>query len=158
MRKITTEKFEKYIVCIILMGIINLPEYSDYWDNDPLLENSVSKIMSYSMLTIVNQFLHPEIPEAKEKEKILNSIKHILENSIIYYYPSTFLTIDERMISFRGRSKDIVYEITKPVKWGFRPYALTDAQTGYTYFFKLLEELEDNEKGKMYELINLWKL
>ena len=57
------------------------------------------------------------------------------------------------MIFFRGRSKDIVYEVTKQVKWGFRQYVLADAQTGYIYCFKLLEELEDNEKGKMYGLI-----
>ena len=88
--KITTEKLEKYIACIILMGIINIPGNSDYWNNDPLLENSVSKIVSYSMFTTVNQFLQPEKPEAKEKEKILNSIKYIMENSIIYYYPITF--------------------------------------------------------------------
>ncbi len=78
------------------MGIINLPEYADYWDNDPLLENSISKIMSHSMFTTINQILHPEIVEAKENQKILNSIKYIMENSNIHYYPSTFLTIDER--------------------------------------------------------------
>lgn len=45
MGKITIEKLGKYIGCIILMSIINLPEYSDYWDDDPLLENSVNKII-----------------------------------------------------------------------------------------------------------------
>ena len=33
------------------IGIINLQEYADDWDNDPLLENSISKIMTYSMFT-----------------------------------------------------------------------------------------------------------
>ena len=153
MGNITKEKIEKFIACIILMGIINLPEYADYWDNNPLLENSISKIMSFSMFTTINQFLHPEKVEAKENQKILNSIKHIMKNSNIYYYPSTFLTIDERMISYRGRAKNVVFEITKPVKWGFRPYVLADVQTGYSYCFKLLEDLEDNEKGKMFGLI-----
>ena len=45
MGKITIEKLVKYITCTILMSIINLTEYSDYWDNDPLLENSVNKIL-----------------------------------------------------------------------------------------------------------------
>ena len=85
------------------------------------------------MFTTINHFFHPEVVEAKENQKILNSIKHIMENSNIYYYPSTFLILDERMISYRGRAKNVVFEITKPVKWGFRPYVLTDAQTGYSY-------------------------
>ncbi len=38
MGKITKEKFEIYIAWIIRMDIINLPENSDYWDNDPLLK------------------------------------------------------------------------------------------------------------------------
>ena len=43
----TIVKIEKFIACIILTRIINLPEYADYWDNYLLLENSISKIMTY---------------------------------------------------------------------------------------------------------------
>ena len=34
--------------------------------------------MFYSMFRKINQFLHSEITQAKEKKKILNSIKHIM--------------------------------------------------------------------------------
>ena len=37
------------------------------------------------------------------------------------------------MISFRGRNENIVYEKAKPIKWGFRPYILTDLYTGYIH-------------------------
>ena len=41
-----------------------------------------------------------------------------MENSRKYFYPGTYITIDERMISYRGRAENIVYEISKPKKMG----------------------------------------
>ena len=35
------ENIEKYIACLILMGIVGLPSYHDYWDKDELLVNEV---------------------------------------------------------------------------------------------------------------------
>ena len=49
-----------------------------------------------------------------------------MENSRKYFYPGTYITIDERMISYRGRAENIVYEISNPTKWGFRPYVLAN--------------------------------
>jgi len=57
------------------------------------------------------------------------------------------------MISFMGKNGNVVYKNSKPIKWGFRPYDLADLYTGYTYCFKLLEDLYNNEFGKMYNLI-----
>ncbi len=34
-------------------------------------------------------------------------------------------------------------KISKPIKWGFRPYILADLKTGYTYEMKLLEPIEE---------------
>ena len=39
-----------------------------------------------------------------------------MENSRKYFYPVTYITIDERMISYRGRAENIVYEISKQTK------------------------------------------
>ena len=69
------------------------------------------------------------------------------------------MTKDERLISYRGRAEYIVYEISKPTKWGFRPYVLADLNTEFTYCFKLLNdnEIDDNYKddknGKMFNLV-----
>ena len=97
--------------------------------------------MTENMYKNINSFIHPEAADAKDKEKILNSIKIIMANSRKYFQPGTYITIDERMISYRGRAENIVYEISKPTKWGFRAYILEDLNTGFTYFFKLLDEI-----------------
>ena len=77
-----------------------------------------------------------------------------MNNSRKYYYPGTYLTIDERMISYRGKSQDIVFENLMPTKWSLRPYILSEASTGYTFCFKLLEELEDNKYRKNVQFSN----
>ena len=77
-----------------------------------------------------------------------------MENSRKYFYPGTYITIDERMISYRGRAENIVYEISKPTKWGFRAYVLADLNTGFTHCFKLLN---DNKLMIIIKIIKMGK-
>lgn len=70
-----------------------------------------------------------------------------------YYYPRFALTIDKHMISFIGRLKDLVYEISKPTKWGFRPYIMADNETEFIYCFNLFEDLEESINGIVLKLI-----
>ena len=67
--------------------------------------------MTESMYCSINECIHPEKGDSVGHEKILNSIKHIMKNSRKYYYPCTYLTIDERMISYRGKSVDIYMKV-----------------------------------------------
>ena len=144
--KLSYENIEKYIACLILMGIVGLPSYHDYWDKDELLLNAVKYIMKKNTFENINQFIHPEPADSKNENKILSSIKYIMQKAKLYFSPGTIVTIDERMVSYRGRSNDIVYEASKPVKWGFRPYVLADLNTGYIFEIKLLEQLEEKKK------------
>ena len=62
-----------------------------------------------------------------------------MQKAKLYFSPGTIATIDERMVSYRGRSNDIVYEVSKPVKWGFGLYVLADLNASYRFEIKLLE-------------------
>ena len=83
--EIIFEKIEKYLPCEILMGIIKMPSYKDYWENDDIFKNSNKSIMSLYMYENINTFIHPEDANLKESNKILNSIKNIIEKSQKYY-------------------------------------------------------------------------
>jgi len=78
--------------------------------------------------------------KVKEEDKIIKTIIEIMDKSKNYFNPGTFLTIDERTISFNDSSK--------PTKWGYRPYELSDKNKGYTIFMKLLQNLKENEDNK----------
>ena len=94
------------------MGIIKLSNVDDYWDKNPLSSNSISEIITENYYKNINSFIHPEAEDSKDKEKIVNSIKLIMENSRKYFYPGTYIIMDERMIFYRGRPENIVYEIS----------------------------------------------
>lgn len=50
-----------------------------------------------------------------------------------YYSPSTNCTIDEQLLSFRGRFHSRVYIPNKPDKYGIKIVMLNDVQTSYMY-------------------------
>ena len=53
------------------------------------------------------------------------------------YYPHSQLSADEAMIPFKGRSSMKQYLPMKPVKRGFKVWAMADALNGYLYDFNV---------------------
>lgn len=49
------------------------------------------------------------------------------------YEPGTNVTIDEQLLSFRGRCSFIIYIPSKPDKYGIKVVAINDAQTHYLF-------------------------
>jgi len=72
-----------------------------------------------------------------------NIIIHV-QLIIISNFLGCSVTIDERMISWQGRSNLVKYEPMKPTKWGFKPYVLAD-KNRYSYHTSLIENLENDE-------------
>ena len=68
-------------------------------------------------------------PDYWEKVEPLTS--HIREICKRVYIPGTHITIDEVMLAFRGRSKDITKFKNKPISEGFKNWVL--AEHGYVW-------------------------
>lgn len=152
--EINYSEMEKFIAIIILMGIHKLPGYKDHFSKNQILGSPAHKFLSLWIYESISGFLHASDPGSKGKDKIIKLINDIMLKSQKYYYPGTCVTIDERMISFKGKSKFVVYEPSKPTKYGFRPYVLSDYKSGYTYALQLLEDLDEiNDTSKIYNLV-----
>ena len=67
----------------------------------------------------------------------------ILENFKRHFQPFQHISIDESMISFKGRLCFIQYLPNKPHKWGIKAWVLADAKTGYTWGWKLYTGKEE---------------
>ncbi len=87
--------------------------------------------MSQNSYINANQYIHPEKADAENEDSGFYQIYNFKESAL--YIPGSHLANDERMVSYRGRHKAVVYEMTKLVKWGFRPFILGDSDNGYTY-------------------------
>ena len=61
----------------------------------------------------------------------------LLANFQRLYTPGREISIDEQMISFKGRLSFLQYMPKKPTKWGMKAFVLADSRTGYVYNWKL---------------------
>ena len=157
-RDINYSDMEKFIATLILMGLHKLPEYRDHFSKEPLLGTIAQKFLNQWSYELICSHLHASKPKTKGKDKISYLINDIISKSQKYYYPSTCVTIDERMISYKGKNKYVVYEPSKPTRFGFRPYVLSDYKSGYTYCLQLLEDLDDeeeenNDNNRIYNMV-----
>jgi hypothetical protein len=114
-----TSEMEVFLGIYLLMHTLNLPKFQDHWDENPLHRTPVKDLFPIWRFESLLSFLLFSKPGNKKMDKIIDFINYINEISKFYYYPGWDVTIDERMISFRGRSELRKYEPSKPTKWGF---------------------------------------
>ena len=71
-----------------------------------------------------------------------------------YFAPGQNISIDERMVAFKGRIGMKQYIKDKPTKWGFKLWNLL-AQTGYTYKFQVYtgKHLTQTQNGLGYDVV-----
>ena len=152
-RDINYQDIEKFIISYIIFGLYKLPTLLDHFSPNSMIKSPVTELTTAWRNKIMSSFFHASEINSKKKDKILPAINHIISISQQYYYPSTGVTIDERMVSYQGRSDYLYYCQAKPTKWGFKPYVLSDFKSGYTYSMNVLENIDTTEDGKMYNLI-----
>ena len=101
-------------------------------------------------------------------QKVDPVIDHLKEKFKSVYYPHCDVSIDEAMIPFKGRSSMKQYLPMKPVKRGFKVWAIADARNGYMYYLnvytgasggretalgeKVVLKLSDSIKGRHHQL------
>lgn len=59
--------------------------------------------------------------------------KEFINNCKLNYSLSSYATIDEMLVSFRGWSKFKIYMPNKPTKYGIKLMCITDSRTHYLY-------------------------
>ena len=152
-RDINETDIEKFIASYIIFGLYKLPTLQDHFSTQSMIKSPATELTSAWRNKIMSSFFHASECDAKRKDKIMPAIRHIMSISQKYYYPSTGVSIDERMVSYQGRSDYLYYCQAKPTKWGFKPYVLADYKSGYTYGMNVLENIDTSEDGKMYNLV-----
>ena len=141
------EEIRAYFGFMILMGINRLPEIRDYWSTDEALHYApIADRISRDRFEEITRYLHfvdrntlpargePNFSRLQRVDPIINHLKHRFKST---YYPHCQLSVDEAMIPFKGRSSMKQYLPLKPVKRGFKVWALADSLNGYLYDFNV---------------------
>lgn len=91
----------------------------------------------FSVLLSALRFDNPETRMERKKEDPTAPVSQIynkfIENCQNCYGVGESVTIDEMLVSFRGRCRFKVYMPNKPCKYGIKIMCLTDARTSYLY-------------------------
>lgn len=72
-----------------------------------------------------------------------------------YFVPGQNISIDERMVAFKGRIGMKQYIKDKPTKWGFTLWILASSDSGYTYKFQVYtgKRLTQTNNGLGYDVV-----
>lgn len=142
---ITADELKAYIGCHIIMGIHKLPRLKFYWSSDPLLRvDEIANTMTANRFEKITQNLHLNnnenvLSKTHPNHDKLHKVRPLLDllnkNIGKIYDPSSFVTIDESMIKFKGRCVLKQYMPLKPIKRGYKVWCLADAVTGFILAF-----------------------
>ena len=121
---------------MLLMGIVHLPSVDDYWKNDEVYHYSpIAGRISRNWFRELHHYLHfvdnstvapPESPEYDRLGKVRPVVEMLAGQVAAMYEPGKEVSIDEAMISFKGRSSLKQYMPLKPVKSGIKVWGRAD--------------------------------
>lgn len=102
--------------------------------------------MKRDRFSLLMKFLHLNdnesyIPKGQPGHDALYKLRPFLEPLILnfqeHYTLHREISVDETMISFKGRLGFIQYMPKKPTKWCLKAFVLSDAHNGYIYNWNL---------------------
>jgi hypothetical protein len=144
---LSVPELQAVIGILIIMGFNRLPSMRLYWSDDENFHNNrISDIMPIKRFLKIIRFLHLNdntkiLPrsslEFDRLYKIRPMIKHLNAVFPEMFSPSRFMSVDESMIAFTGRTTMKQYMPLKPIKRGFKVWVLARSVTGYMYSFDI---------------------
>ena len=131
----TIDDIYNYILLQIYFGTIKSPDIKFCWSKNIYLNQKyvVNKMTSDRYYQISKNIrwssnsTNKELKEEKYKDFLFNSVS----NSNKLYVSSNQKTIDESMVKFEGRAKNVIYMRDKPINWGFKMYVICDSINGF---------------------------
>eukprot|EP00731_Ephydatia_muelleri_P003594 Em0001g3594a len=140
------------LAIFIAMGVVGLPTQRSYWSSQwPFNNDNISSIMSSRRFELLMQFFHisspPEQPTTDKLQKIRPVMDRVVSNYMAAYIPTKDLSVDESIISFKGRLSWVQFMPKKTHKWGLKAWVLADASNGYAWNWKLYTGKQGRKEG-----------
>jgi hypothetical protein len=134
---------EKFLAIIILMGQMKKESLKDYWSTEPYFETPIfRKLMSSKRCEKFWWCLHFNANELQPHSgnrlfRIQPLLDLFLEKFKTVYKPTQQLSLDEAVISWRGRLRIRTYNSAKLTKYGLLVCVFTESTSGYIGNFKI---------------------
>lgn len=135
----------------IMMGLVKINNYKDYWSSHPGLRNKlIAQTMKRNRYDTLSQHIACSNPDKSpdlihdkahrymaKKKNPLHPMKPVWEKvrhrCLKNYRPRRELTIDEAMVKYRGFKASVrkFFMPLKPIRTGFKIYVIAESATGF---------------------------
>ncbi|XP_072049928.1 LOW QUALITY PROTEIN: uncharacterized protein [Amphiura filiformis] len=167
-KETTVEEIKAWFGIRVLMGLVRLPCTEHYWSSQPGFNNElVCRTMTKNRFDAISQHLACANPAddpdhiKEEKHRYLHMRAHPLYalqelwDSVVRrcqrkYNLKQHLAIDEAMIKYKGFKACVkkFFLPMKPIRSGFKIYAMAESNTGYMCNFLVHQYVEGGVKMK----------
>lgn len=136
---VNVSEMKGFVGILILMGIVDMPSYTDYWSND-LRYEKVASTMSLKRFQAIRRYIHFSNNELTENQsdryyKIRPLLELVRKNFLSIPEEGSY-SIDEMMVPYKGKKAGNrrQYVKNKPKKWGFKIFVRSGV-SGMIYDF-----------------------
>ncbi|XP_050300027.1 piggyBac transposable element-derived protein 4-like [Anthonomus grandis grandis] len=154
---LTLDELKAYIGILVIMGFHSLRSMRLFWSCDQNFEvTRIKNVLTVKRFLKITRFLHLNnktcMPKKREEDhdklyKVKPFLEYVTKRFKLIFCPSRFLSVDESMIKFKGRSSLRQYMPMKPIKRGFKMWVIACGVTGYCLGIYLYEGAE--KEGSM---------
>lgn len=147
------EEVSALLGILIIMGFNVRPSQKKYWSADPNFHCArVANVFSRRRFLQLLRFIHfndntrmprrgtPNYDKLYKIRPMLDHFKQVFRDT---FTPGRSLAVDESMVAFTGRSSLKQYMPMKPIKRGFKIWALACSETGYLHAFEVYQGKSD---------------
>lgn len=139
---LTRSELEVYFGILLQMAIIQMPQYTIYWNTETRVP-VVADAMSRNRFQQIKKYLHivdnstfdPANPDKLFK---IRPFVEALRANLLKLVPEEKNSIDEQVIPFKGRTPILQYIKNKPHKWGYKVFTRAGL-SGIVYDFRVYE-------------------
>ena len=134
-KPVTVNEMWVYVAVIMMMGIINKPNYKMFWTKD----NIFTRLMRRDRLEQIRMMLH--FTDATEEDpdddlcKLSSFLDELLKNFQRVYNQEQNFAVDEYLSLWKGCLKLRVYIASKGEHYGVKIYMCCESNSGYLYNF-----------------------
>ena len=155
-RHTTTQELYAFLGVHLFMGIDRLPRTDMYWSQTfghPLITSLFSRDRFKQLLRYFRVAELDDDAPARDPLPHIASLAATLNASFAaHYHPSQPLALDEAMVAYKGRSPIKQYIPSKPHKWGYKIYCLSNDD--YLLHFEVYAGAERrSEEGATFDTV-----
>jgi len=156
-RHTTAQELYAFLGVHLFMGIDRLPSIEMYWSAD-YQHSTITSVFSRDRFKQLRHYFRIVPPPVDAAPR--NPIPHVRalaeklnQSFAVHFIPTQYLSLDEAMVAYKGRSPIKQYIPSKPHKWGYKIYCL--ASEDYLLHFEVYEGKEDDpsESGATYDTV-----